>query len=130
MEVHASAFQFVLQLAAEKGLLQGKTVAVDSTTLEANVAMKSIVRRDTGEDGEEYIRGLMRQEGTEDPTAEEMRRFDKKRTGKKVSNEDWASSSNPASRVIRMKDGRTHLAYKAENVVDVETELVLGASVR
>lgn len=129
-EVHAAVFQFVLQLAADKGLLKGKTVAVDSTTLEANAAMKSIVRRDTGEDWEEYIRDLMRQEGIEDPTAEEMRRFDKKRTGKKVSNEDWVSSTDPASRVIRMKDGRTHLAYKAENVIDVETELVLDASIR
>lgn len=130
MEVHTAVFAFVLQLADEKGLLRGKTVAADSTTLEADAAMKSIVRRDTGEDWEEYICGLMKQEGIENPTREEMRRFDKKRKGKKVSNEDWVSSSDSDSRITRMKDGRTHLAYKAENVIDLETELVLAASIR
>lgn len=130
LEAHTAVFEFVLQLADEKGLLRGKTVAADSTTLEADAAMKSIVRRDTGEDWEEYIRGLMKQEGIENPTKEEMRRFDKKRQGKKVSNEDWVSSSDSDSRITRMKDGRTHLAYKAENVIDLETELILAASIR
>ena len=130
MAAHAAVFQFVLQLAADKGLLRGKTVGVDSTTLEANAAMKSIIRRDTGEDWEDYIRGLMLKEGIENPTSEEIRRFDKKRKGKKVSNEDWESPIDPDARITRMKDGRTHLAYKAENVIDLETELVLGASIR
>jgi transposase len=130
LETHRSVFQFVLRVAAEKGLLRGKTVGVDSTTLEANAAMKSIVRRDTGEDWEDYVRRLMQEEGIEDPTDEEMRRFDKKRKGKKVSNEDWESPVDPDARIARMKDGRTHLAYKAENVVDLDTELVLGASIR
>lgn len=131
LEIHAAVFQWVLQLAAEKGLLRGKTVAVDATTLEANAAMKTIVRRDTGEDWNEYLRRLMReQEGVENPTDEELRRFDQKRKDKRVPNEEWMSPTDPDSRIAKMKDGRTHLAYKAEHVIDVETELVLAASIR
>ncbi len=131
LEVHAAVFQWVLKLAAEKGLLRGKTVAVDATTLEANAAMKTIVRRDTGEDWNDYLRRLLKeQEGVENPTEEELRRFDQKRQDKRVSNEEWVSPTDPDSRIAKMKDGRTHLAYKAEHVVDLETELVLAASIR
>jgi len=138
VEVHAAVFQFVLRLADEKGLLKGKTVAVDSTTLEANAAMKSIVRRDSGEDWKEYITRLMREEGVveEDPESpetgpsdEEVRRFDKNRKNKKVSNDEWVSTTDPDARIAKMKDGRTHLAYKAEHVVDLDTELILAAEV-
>ena len=133
LEIHLTVFRLVLQIAAEKKLLKGKTVAVDATTLEANAAMKSIVRRDSGEDWKAYVKSLMQAEGVidedDEPTDEEMRRFDKKRKGKKVSNEDWVSPTDPDSRICRMKDGRTHLAYKAENVVDLETDMVLAAEV-
>jgi len=133
LEVHAAAFKFVLQLANEKGLLKGKTVGIDSTTLEANAAMKSIVRRDMGEDWKEYVAGLMREEGViaanEEPTDEEIRRFDKKRKHKKVSNEDWESKTDPDARIAKLKDGRTHLAYKAEHVVDLSSELIVAAEV-
>jgi transposase len=133
LEVHTEVFRFVLRAAAEHGLLKGKTVAVDATTLEANAAMKSIVRRDTGEDWNEYLRRLMVEQGliepNDQPTAEELRRFDKKRKNKRVSNEEWVSDTDADSRIAKMKDGRTHLAYKAENVIDLETELVLAAEV-
>jgi transposase len=132
-EVFAEVFQFVLRIAAEKKLLSGKTVGVDSTTLEANAAMKSIVRRDTGEDWKEYVTRLMREEGVlepeQQPTDEELRRFDKKRKDKKVSNEEWVSSTDPDSRITQMKDGRTHLAYKAEHVVDLKSDLVVAAEI-
>jgi transposase len=133
LEAHAAVFQFVLQQAQSAGLLKGKTVAVDATTLEANAAMKSIVRRDTGADWNEYLKRLMQEEGLigedDDPTDEELRRYDKGRKKKKVSNEQWVSSTDPDSRITKMKDGRTHLAYKAEHVVDLETEVVLAAEV-
>jgi hypothetical protein len=133
LEVHQRVFQFVLQMAAQHKLIDGKTVAVDSTTLEASAAMKSIVRRDTGEDWNEYLTRLMREEGLigkdEEPTDEERRRFDKNRTDKKVSNEDWQSPTDPDSRIAKMKDGTTHLAYKAENVVDLKTDFILAAEV-
>jgi transposase len=132
-EVFAEVFEFVLSIAHEKKLLSGKTVGVDSTTLEANAAMKSIVRRDTGEDWKDYVTRLMREEGVidaaQEPTAEEVRRFDKKRKGKKASNEDWKSSTDAEARITQMKDGTTHLAYKAEHVVDLKGDLILAAEI-
>jgi transposase len=130
LEVHTAVFQLALKLTAEKGLIKGKTVAVDSTTLEANAAMKSIVRRDTGEDWNDYLRRLLReQEGVENPTDEELRRFDRRRTDKRVSNEEWMSPTDHDSRIAKMKDGRTHLAYKAEHVIDLKSEVVLAVPI-
>ena len=133
LEIHTAVFQFVLQVADTKGLLNGKTIAIDATTLEANAAMKSIVRRDTGEDWKAYIKRLMQEEGVieegEEPTVEEIARFDRKRKDKKVSNREWQSETDPDSRITKMKDGRTHLAYKAEHAVDLDTELILAAPV-
>ena len=129
LEVHERVFVFVLKIADDKKLLKGKTVAVDSTTLEANAAMKSIERKDTGEDWKAYLTRLAKEEGIENPTDEELRRFDKKRTDKKVSNDDWQSTTDPESRIAKMKDGTTHLAYKAEHVVDLGSDLVLSATV-
>ena len=132
-EVFDEMFEFVLKIAVEKKLLSGQTVGVDSTTLEANAAMKSIVRKDTGEDWRQFVTRLMREEGvieaTTEPTAEEVRRFDQKRKDKKVSNDDWESSTDADARITKMKDGRTHLAYKAEHVVDLESDLVLAAEI-
>jgi transposase len=131
-EVFAEVFEFVLRIAREKGLLAGKTVGVDSTLLEADAAMKSIVRRDTGEDWKQYVTRLMQEEGIvapgEQPSDEEVRRYDKRRR-KKVSNEEWESPTDPDSRIAQMKDGRTHLAYKAEHVVDLESDLLLAAEI-
>jgi transposase len=133
LAIHAAVFQFVLRVADERGLLKGKTVGVDATTLEANAAMKSIVRRDTGEDWQEYVGRLMAEAGQieegQKPSAEEIARFDRKRKDKKVSNEEWQSETDSDSRITKMKDGRTHLAYKAEHVVDLDTELILAAEV-
>ena len=133
-EVFDEVFQFVLRIASEKKLLSGKTVGVDSTMLEADAAMKSIVRRDTGEDWKQYVTRLMCEEGViepdEKPTDEEIRRYDKKRKNKKVSNDEWVSPNDPESRITQMKDGRTHLAYKAEHVVDLKSDLVLAAEIR
>ena len=116
-----------------KGLLAGKTVGMDSTTLEANAATKSIVRKDTGEDWRTYVVRLMREEGVieadVEPTDEEVRRYDKGRKNKKVSNDKWQSNTDPDSRIAKMKDGRTHLPYKTEHVVDLENELVLAAEI-
>jgi transposase len=129
LDVHEQVFVFVLKVAHQKKLLRGKTVAVDSTTLEANAAMRGIVRKDTGEDWKEYLKRLMAEQGIEDPTDEDIRRFDKGRKGKKVSNEEWQSPADPDSRIAKMKDGTTHLAYKAEHTVDLDSEFVLAATV-
>lgn len=132
-EVFDEVFRFVLAIAESKRLLAGKAVGVDSTTLEANAAMKSIVRRDTGEDWQLYVTRLMREDGTiaadHEPSVEEIRRYDKPRK-KTASNEDWVSKSDPEARITKMKDGRTHLAYKAEHVVDLDSEILLAAEIR
>jgi transposase len=127
--VFDQVFVFVLSLLEGKGLLRGKTVAIDATTLEANAAMKSIVRKDTGEDWKEYLRGLAKAEGIDNPTEEELLRLDRGRKDKKVSNKQWQSPIDPDSRIAKMKDGRTHLAYKAEHAVDLASEAIVATTV-
>src|ERR1017187_7065499 len=122
-------FVFVLRLLEKKGLLRGKAVAIDATTLEANAAMRSIVRKDSGEDWKQYLQGLAKAEGIESPTEEDLRRLDRGRTDKKVSNQQWQSPTDPDSRIAKMKDGRTHLAYKAEDAVDVVSEAIVAVTV-
>lgn len=133
VEVTERVFAFVLQMACERKLVSGTQVGVDSTLLEANAAMKTIVRRDTDEDWKDYVRRLMRDEGMidedDDPSDEDLRRFDRKRSGKRVSNTEWKSSSDEDARIVRMKDGRTHFGYKAEHAIDLQTEFILSATV-
>ena len=133
-EVFDEVFQFVLGIAEAKSLIAGKTVGVDSTTLEANAAMKSIVRKDTGEDWTAYVVRLMRAAGVvgpdETPSKEEVIRFDRKRKDKTASNAEWKSKADPDAKIAKMKDGTTHLAYKAEHVVDLEADLILAAEIR
>lgn len=132
-EVHVAVFEWVLTLAREKKALNGKTLGVDATTLEANAAMKTIVRKDTGEDWQAYLTTLMRESGAigpdETPTVDELKRFDKSRQDKKVSNDEWESPTDPDSRITKMKDGTTHLAYKAEHAVDLDTEMIVAAEI-
>jgi transposase len=112
------------------GILKGRTLAVDATTLEANAAMKSIVRRDTGDNWNEYLRELAKETGIEEPTDEDLRRFDRKRGNKKkVSNKEWVSKTDGSSRITKMKDGSTQLAYKAEHAVDVESDIIVSAKI-
>src|SRR5882757_1698692 len=127
--VFDKVFVFVLGMLEQKGLLRGQAVAIDATTLEANAAMKSIVRKDNGEDWKQYLQGLAKAEGLEHPTEEDLRRLDRGRKDKKVSNEQWASPTDPDSRIAKMKDGRTHLAYKAEHAVDVVSEAIVATTV-
>ena len=127
--VHEQMFGFVLGIAEQEGLLQGKTLGVDATTLEANAAMKSIVRKDTGEDYKAYLTKLAQAEGIAEPRAEELQRFDRKRKDKSCSNQDWKSPVDEDAKIARMKDGTTHLAYKAEHAVDLESGLFVSARV-
>ncbi len=125
---HQAVFRWVLELLAEKGLLKGKTVGIDATTLEANAAMRSIVRRDTGEGYEEFLRRLVQESGIATPTREQLAKLDRKRA-KKGSNDDWVNPHDPEAEITQMKDGRTHLAYKAEHAVDLETGAVVAVTV-
>jgi transposase len=130
LEVHEEVFAFVLGIAQLKKLLRGQSVGVDATLLEANAALKSIVRKDTGEDYRQYLRRLAKEAGIADPSDDDLKKFDKRRKGKKLSNADWESTTEPDGRIAKMKDGTTHLAHKAEHAVDLESELLLAATVQ
>src|SRR5499427_4557540 len=126
-ETHQRIFTWVLERLAQNGLVKGKIIGVDSTTLEANAAMKSIVRRDTGENYNEYLKRLAEAEGLDATDAAALRRMDRKRK-KKTSNEDWESPSDGEAEIAKLKDGRTALAYKAENAVDMETGAIVAVT--
>jgi transposase len=126
-ETHQRIFSFVLERLAKAGLIKGKTIGVDSTTLEANAAMKSIVRRDTGESYMAYLKRLAEAEGIDAKDAAALLRMDRKRK-KKTSNEDWKSPSDEEAEITKLKDGRTALAYKAENAVDMETGAIVAVT--
>jgi transposase len=129
VETHRKVFHWVLGVLADRGLLKGKTVGVDATTLEANAAMRSIVRRDNGASYEEFLTGLAQQSGIETPSREDLARVDRKRK-KKASNQEWMSPSDPDARIAKMKDGTTHLAHKAEHAVDMETGAVIAVTLQ
>jgi len=129
VETHQQVFSWVLGLLADRGLLQGKRIGIDATTLEASAAMRSIVRRDTGESYEEFLTGLAKASGIETPTREDLARLDRKRK-KRTSNKEWKSPTDQDSRIAKMKDGSTHLAHKAEHAVDLDTGAVVAVTLQ
>lgn len=116
--VHDLAFELVLRALAQAGLVKGRAVGVDATTLEANAALRSIVRKDTGQSYDAYLDGLAEASGVAEPTREDRAKLDRKRA-KKGSNDDWEHPHDPDAKITKMKDGRTHLAHKVEHVVDI-----------
>ena len=129
LDTHREVFAWVLGVLADRGLLKGQRIAIDATTLEANAAMRSIVCRDTGESYEEFLRGLAKASGLATPTREDMARLDRKRK-KRTSNKEWKSPADGDARIAKMKDGRTHLAHKAEHAVDLDTGVVLAVTLQ
>ena len=129
VESHAAVFSRVLELLGASGLLSGKTLGVDATTLEANAAMRSIVRRDDGRGYEEWLEQVAQASGIETPTRQDLAKLDRKRP-KKGSNKDWVHPHDPEARITKMKDGRTHLAHKFEQAVDMETGAVVAVTVQ
>lgn len=127
LEAHGAVFRWALLVLARRELVKGNVIGVDATTLEANAALKSITRRDTGEKYDEFLQRLAQESGIDTPTREQLRKLDKKRR-KKGSNEEWQSPIDPDARITKMKDGRTHLAHKAEHAVDMETEAILAVT--
>jgi transposase len=126
---HRAVFGWVLKRLAAEGLLSGKNLGVDATTLEANAALRSIVRRDNGDSYEAHVAELMKAEGVEEPTPAQRQRFDRKRR-KSLSNREWVNPHDREARVTRMKDGRTHLAYKAEHAVDLDSGAVVAVTIQ
>ena len=122
-------FGWVLKLVAERGLLKGERLGVDGSTMEANAALRTIVRRDSGENYRAMLTRMAQESGIETPTAEDLARFDRKRKGKTLSNADWKSPIDPDARIAKMKDGTTHLAFKPEHAVDLDTGVVVAAPI-
>jgi transposase len=129
LETHEAVFTWILRRLADAGLVRGKTIGIDATTLEANAALRSIVRRDTGDTDQEFLTQLAQASGIATPTREDLARIDRKRP-KKGSNDDWTHPLDPDAKITKMKDGRTHLAHKAEHAVDLETGAVVGITVQ
>jgi transposase len=129
LETHQAVFTWIVERLAEAGLVKGQTIGIDATTLEANAALRSIVRRDTGETYQEFLTQLAQASGIQTPTREDLARLDRKRKNK-GSNEDWTHPHDPDAKITKMKDGRTHLAHKAEHAVDLETGAVVAVTVQ
>ena len=127
VEVHLEVFTWILRVLAKADLLKGKTLAVDATTLEANAALRSLCRTDTGEPYKDYLTELAKESGIDTPTREDLAKLDKARK-KKTSNDDWEHPHDPDAKVTRMKDKRTHLAHKAEHVVDLDTQAIVAVN--
>src|SRR6266851_4857889 len=129
VETHKAVFRWFVKVLGEERLINRQTVAIDATMLEANAAMRSIQRRDDGRGYEEYLKDLAKAEGIEEPTREQAARLDRKRK-KKASNKDWMSPSDADARLAKMKDGRTHLAHKAEHAVDLSSGAVVAITLQ
>jgi transposase len=129
LETHQAVFRWMLQRLADAGLVNGQTVGIDATTLEANAALRSIVRRDTGESYQDFLTRLAQASDIDTPTRADLARIDRKRK-KKGRNDDWAHPHDPDAKITKMKDGRTHLAHKAEHAVDLETGAIVGVTVQ
>jgi transposase len=129
LETHQEVFNWVLTLLAKRGLVKGKTVGIDATTLEANAAMRSIVRNDTGASYDQFLAGLAQASGIETPTREDLAKIDRKRKNK-ASNDDWHNPHDPDAKIAKMKDGRTHLAHKQEHAVDMESGAILAVTIQ
>jgi len=129
LETHQALFDWGLKRLAEHELLKGRVLGVDASTLEANAAMRAIVRRETGQSYREFLTDLAQASGIETPTAEDLAKFDRQRQGKKCSNEDWFNPHDPDAKVAKLKDGTTHLAHKNEHAVDLETGAIVAPAV-
>ena len=129
LETHKAVFRWVIKILTGEGLIRGRTISIDATTLEANAAMKSIVRREDGQNYDEYLKGLAQAAGMENPSREQLARLDRKRK-KKGSNQEWMSPSDPDARITKMKDGGTHLAHKAEHAVDLSSGALLAVTLQ
>ena len=126
---HEAVFDWVLKQIGASGLLRGKTIGIDATTLEANAALRSIVRRDSEQGYEEFLMELAKASGIETPRREDLAKLGRKRTGK-GSDRVWKHPHDAEARITRMKDGRTHLAHKAEQAVDLETGAIVSVTVQ
>ena len=129
LEVHHAVFSFILEIADKHDLVPARRIGVDASTQEANASLRRLVRRDTGEDYQEMLHRLARASGIETPSTADLIRFDRARRNKTLSNADWRSETDPTARIAKMKDGRTHLGYKPEHAVDLDSAVIVAAKI-
>src|ERR687886_2032385 len=126
LEVHEAVFAWVLERLAEHGLIRGERIGIDASTMEANAALRAIVRRADGATYRAMLERLAKASGIATPTAQDLIRLDRKRRGKRLSNAAWASPTDPEARIAKLKDGRTRLAYEPEHAVDLDTGAIVA----
>lgn len=129
LSLYRTVFQRILALVDKHGLIEAYSAGVDSSTIEANASLRRLARKDSGASYREYVKGLMREAGEDPEDAAALVRFDKNRKGKRLSNDDWESETDPDARIAKMKDGTTHLAYKPEHAIDLQTGAMLGVNI-
>jgi transposase len=127
-KVHETVFDWVLGLVAEKGLIRGKRIGIDASTMEANAALRTLVGREDGRSYREMLTQMAKESGIETPSADDLVRIDRARKGKKLSNDEWTSQTDPDAKIAKLKDGRTHLAYRPEHAVDLDTGVIVAAA--
>src|SRR5512141_299224 len=129
IETHQEVFGWILRILAQEKLIRGKTVGIDATTLEANAAMRSIIRNDSGQSYQQFLEGLAKASGIDTPTREELAKIDRQRKNK-ASNDDWHNPHDPDAKIAKMKDGSTHLAHKQEHAVDMDSGAILAVTIQ
>lgn len=129
IEVYREVFRKILEILRAEGLLRGKTLGIDASTIEANAAMRSIIRKIDGKSYEQFLQALAKESGIDNPTRDDLAKIDRNRKDKSCSNKDWENPNDKDARVTKMKDGRTHLAYKTEHAIDLDTGALVGAAI-
>ena len=129
LAVHEEVFAWVIKLLVKAGLVLGGRTGVDASTMEANAALRTSVRRDTGGSYRQMLARMAKESGIDAPTAEDLVRLDRQRKDKSLSNKDWRSPVDPEAKVAKRKDGRTHLAYQPEHAVDLDSGAVIAAEI-
>jgi transposase len=122
--------KLILEALHKHGLLRGRKLGIDSSVIEANASLRALEHRNTEENYWEYVKRLAVEAGVDPADTKAVRRFDKKRPGRKTSNEDWVNPHDPDAKVGRTKDGATDMTYKPEHVSDLESGAIIEAEVR
>jgi transposase len=130
LEIYQGIFELILAALRSHGLLKGRHLGIDSSVLEANASLRSLTHRNTEENYWDYVRRLAAEAGLDPQDDQAVRRFDKKRPGRKTSNQEWVNPHEPEARIGKTKDGATDMIYKPEHVVDLETGAIVAAEVR
>lgn len=128
--IYQAAFELVLQGLREHGLFKGRNLGIDSSIIEANASLRELVHRNTEEQYWDYVKRLAAEAGIDPDDTKAVRRFDKKREGRKTSNQDWVNPHDPDAKVGMTKHGACDMIYKPEHITDLDSGVIVAAEVR